>query len=146
MRSVVQRVVDAGVDVDGSMIASIGSGLVVLLGVKKDDTEEQARHLASRVVNMRIFEDAAGKMNLAVADVGGEILAVPQFTLAADVRKGRRPSFDTVAEPGRAKQLFEVFADSIAAEGVRVAKGAFREHMHVSLVNDGPVTFVVETP
>ncbi len=144
MRAVVQRVVDASVSVDGSTIASIGSGLVILLGVEKDDTEERAQHLASRIINMRIFEDSEGKMNLSIVDIGGEILAVPQFTLAADVRKGRRPSFDTAARPDQARRLFAVFTDSMTDEGVNVAKGAFQEHMHVSLVNDGPVTFVVE--
>lgn len=146
MRTVVQRVIRASVDVDSSIVASIGKGLLVLLGAEKDDSEEQTQHLASRIINMRIFEDSEGKMNLSVIDIGGEILTVPQFTLAANVTKGRRPSFDTAAPPDRARQLFEVFADSINSKGVNVARGAFQEHMHVSLVNDGPVTFVVEAP
>ena len=146
VRAVVQRVSRASVDVDGTTIAEIASGLLVLLGIEKSDGKEEAERLASKVVNMRIFEDSDGKMNLSVSDIEGQVLAVPQFTLAADVRKGRRPSFDNAAEPGHARRLFEIFAVSCHAAGAGVCRGAFQEHMHVSLVNDGPVTFVLESP
>ncbi len=144
MRIVIQRVLSAAVDVDDRMVAEIERGILALVGVEKSDGEEQVRFLAGKMVGMRIFEDDNGKMNLSVGDIGGKVLAVPQFTLAADVRKGRRPSFDTAAEPDRAREVFEVFADAVAAEGIDVARGAFQKHMHVSLVNDGPVTFVLE--
>lgn len=144
MRAVIQRVSRASVDIDGATIAEIERGLLVLLGIEKGDSKKEAERLASKVVNMRIFEDSEGKMNLSVSDIEGQVLAVPQFTLTADVRKGRRPSFDSAAEPGDARPLFEVFAVSCHAAGVSVARGAFQEHMHVSLVNDGPVTFVLE--
>ena len=126
MRIVIQRVLSASVDVEGRRIAESGKGILVLLGVEKGDGEEQAKFLASKIANMRIFEDENGRMNLHGAG------------------KGRRPSFDTAAEPDHAGKLFDVFSDSVVAEGITVARGAFREHMHVSLVNDGPVTFVLE--
>ena len=144
MRIVIQRVLSAAVDVDGRRVAEIERGILALVGIAKGDGENQARFLAGKVIGMRIFEDDSGRMNLSVGDIGGKVLAVPQFTLVADVRKGRRPSFDTAAEPDRAREVFELFADAAAAGGVEVERGAFREHMHVSLVNDGPVTFVLE--
>lgn len=144
MRAVVQRVISASVEAGGSTVAETGKGILVLFGVHKGDVEDKARFLASKIANMRIFEDDQGKMNLSVIDVGGEVLAVPQFTLAADTRKGRRPSFDTAEDPDKAQALFELFCDTLAAEGVKTARGAFQEHLHVSLTNDGPVTFVLE--
>ena len=146
MRALIQRVHGAAVTVSGTEVSRIDHGLLIFLGVTNDDTENEIGKLAKKCAELRIFQDDRGKMNLSVIDIGGEILAVPQFTLAADVRKGRRPSFDTAARPDQARELFAVFADSMANEGVNVAKGAFQEHMHVSLVNDGPVTFVLEAP
>jgi D-tyrosyl-tRNA(Tyr) deacylase len=143
---VIQRVASAAVDMDDQRVAAIEKGILALVGVEKGDGEKEARFLANKVSNMRIFEDENGRMNLSVIDIGAQLLAVPQFTLAADLRKGRRPSFDTAAEPDRARELFELFADSVAAEGIEVARGSFQEHMHVSLVNDGPVTFVLRDP
>jgi D-tyrosyl-tRNA(Tyr) deacylase len=116
----------------------------VLVGVGKEDTEKAAATLADKVVNLRIFEDAAGKMNRSLRDVGGELLAVSQFTLYGDTAKGRRPSFGDAMEPGRAEQLFEAFCAACRALGVAVATGRFRTHMSVSLVNDGPVTLILE--
>lgn len=144
MRAVIQRVETATVDVGTHRVAAIRKGLLIFLGVAKGDGEEQARELASKTVNMRIFEDESGKMNLNVSEAGGQVLTVPQFTLAADVSKGRRPSFDTAAPPDEARRLFKLYADTIAAGGILVARGAFGEHMHVTLINDGPVTFVVD--
>lgn len=144
MRAVIQRVETATVDVGTHRVAAIRKGLLIFLGVAKGDGEEQARELASKTVNMRIFEDESDKMNLNVSEAGGQVLTVPQFTLAADVSKGRRPSFDTAAPPDEARRLFELYADTIAAGGILVTRGAFGEHMHVTLINDGPVTFVVD--
>ncbi len=145
MRVVIQRVDRAAVEVDGREVARIERGILALVGVEKGDGEKEARFLADKVVHMRIFEDDGGRMNLSVMDIGAQVLAVPQFTLAADVRKGRRPSFDAAAAPEDAQGLFELFAESVASEGIGVERGSFQEHMHVSLVNDGPVTFVLES-
>ena len=145
MRVVVQRVSGAQVTSEGELTGKIDAGLCVLVGVGKDDTESDATTLADKVVNLRIFEDDAGKMNLSVLDTGGALLAVSQFTLYGDTSRGRRPSFVLAMEPGRAEQLFEHFCTACRNLGVAVATGRFRTHMSVSLVNDGPVTLVLDT-
>jgi D-aminoacyl-tRNA deacylase len=145
MRAVVQRVTEAKVTVDGEVTGQIGAGLCVLVGVGKDDSDTLADALADKVVRLRIFEDDAGKMNRSLLDVGGALLAVSQFTLFGDTSKGRRPSFVAAMEPGRAEQLFERFCLACRNLGVTVATGRFRTHMSVSLVNDGPVTLLLDT-
>jgi len=145
MRALIQRVHGANVDVNGEKISKINGGLLVYLGVGKTDTEEDANFIAKKLVNLRIFGDDAGKMNLSLIDAGGEILIISNFTLQGDCRKGRRPGFDGAGEAEMAEKLYERVADVVAAEGVRVAKGVFGEHMHVSSVNDGPVTFILES-
>jgi D-aminoacyl-tRNA deacylase len=145
MRAVVQRVSSAQVTVEGELTGRIDAGLCVLVGVGKDDTEADAATLADKVVKLRIFEDEAGKMNKSVLDVGGALLAVSQFTLYADTSRGRRPSFVNAMEPRRAEQLFEGFCTAARNLGVTVANGRFRTHMSVSLVNDGPVTLLLDT-
>ena len=146
MKAVIQRVTNARVAVGGRTVGQIGRGLLVLLGVEKGDDERDAEWLAEKVVNLRIFEDDAGKMNLALGDVGGAILAVSQFTLAGNCAKGRRPSFDSAAPPAEANRLYEYFVTRIRTMGVPVETGIFQATMEVSLVNDGPVTFILETP
>jgi D-tyrosyl-tRNA(Tyr) deacylase len=146
VRLVVQRVSSARVVVDGSTVGEIGAGLLVLLGVTHTDTSEQARYLAGKVVGLRVFEDEDGKMNRSLAEVGGAVLAVSQFTLYGDSRKGRRPSFDAAARPEHARELYEEFVRAVAALGVRTASGVFQAHMRVELVNDGPVTLVLDAP
>lgn len=136
---------EASVSVDGREISRIGRGLLALVGVEKEDTAEHAAALAKKISEMRIFEDDAGKMNLSVLDAGGEVLAVSQFTLCADTRKGRRPGFDPAAPPALAEELCRKFTEALRARGVTVREGVFGAHMRVALVNDGPVTFVVET-
>ena len=145
MRAVVQRVLEAQVKVDGSIVGQIGKGLLVYLSVGKGDTEKDAEFMAEKLVNLRIFADDAGKMNRSIQDVGGGILLVSNFTLHGDCRKGRRPGFDAAAEPTLAQQLYEKTADLIARQGITVAKGVFGAHMHVSSVNDGPVTFLLDS-
>jgi D-tyrosyl-tRNA(Tyr) deacylase len=145
MRAVVQRVLRAGVNVDGDTVGKIGAGLCVLVGVARDDTESDADGLAAKTVGLRIFEDDDGKMNRDVLEVGGAVLAVSQFTLLGDVRKGRRPSFGDAMEPERANALFERFCAACREQGARVETGRFRAHMLVELVNDGPVTILVDS-
>ena len=145
MRACVQRVSRAGVTVGGEVSGQIGKGVLVLLGVAQDDTEADARTLADKLVGLRVFEDEQSKMNLALADVGGAMLVVSQFTLLGDCRKGRRPSFTAAAGPQRAEALYQAFVDAVAACGIEVATGRFREHMEVELVNDGPVTLLLDT-
>lgn len=145
MRACVQRVGRAKVTVAGETCGAIGRGFVVLLGVADDDTEAEARQLAEKIAGLRVFEDGEGKMNLALADVEGAMLIVSQFTLLADCRKGRRPSFTAAARPERAESLYRVFVDAVARAGIAVATGRFREHMEVELVNDGPVTLLLDT-
>ena len=140
MRALIQRVSRASVSVDGQEAASIGRGYLVLLGVARDDSEAQARWLARKIAGLRLFEDDAGKMNLGLADVRGAVLAVSQFTLYGDARKGRRPSFTQAAPPAQARELYDTFCELLMAEGVPVEKGVFQAHMEVALVNDGPVT------
>lgn len=145
MRIVLQRVSSARVVVDGAVAGEIGPGLLVLLGVTHGDTEEQARLLAGKVARLRIFEDDQGKMNRSVADAGGSVLVVSQFTLYGDCRKGRRPSFDAAAPPEHARALYERFVAEVRALGLPVATGVFQAHMQVELVNDGPVTMVLDS-
>jgi len=131
--------------VDGEAVGEIGPGLLVLLGVTHGDTDEQARYLAGKVAGLRIFEDDQGKMNRSVAEVGGSVLVVSQFTLYGDCRKGRRPSFDAAAPPDQARALYDRFVEGIRALGLPVATGVFQAHMQVELVNDGPVTMVLDS-
>ena len=145
MRVVLQRVGRASVAVDGAEVASIGPGYLLLVGVGHDDTEADAEHLAGKIVGLRIFRDADGRTNDDLATVGGEALVVSQFTLFADTRKGRRPSFLGAAEPGRAAELVEHLATRLEAAGVRVGRGVFGAEMAVALVNDGPFTIVFDT-
>jgi len=145
MKIVLQRVREAGVEVDGRTVGAIGRGLCLLVGIEKGDTPEQAEALARKAVELRIFPDAAGKMNLGLAEAGGEVLAVSQFTLAGSVRKGRRPSFDNAEQPGRAAALFDHFTARVRAAGFKVETGVFQAEMIVHIENDGPVTFVLES-
>jgi D-tyrosyl-tRNA(Tyr) deacylase len=142
MRCVVQRVRSASVSVGGERVSEIGIGLLILAGVEKGDGEEAMRAAARKIRELRIFADDAGKMNRDVAEAGGEILAVSQFTLAGSIERGRRPSFDRAEEPERARELFELFVKELASTGIVVKTGRFRETMIVALENDGPVTFV----
>jgi len=145
MRAVVQRVSRAKVTVAGEITGHIGHGLLVLLGVGHEDTEAGAEYLADKIVGLRIFEDDAGKMNRSVAEVGGAVLAVSQFTLYGDVRKGKRPCFDDAARPEVARTLYERFVSRVRESGVRCETGRFQEMMDVELVNDGPVTILLDS-
>jgi D-tyrosyl-tRNA(Tyr) deacylase len=145
MRAVVQRVSHASVKVEEKTVGEISVGLLVLLGVGHDDTEGDAEYLVDKIVGLRIFEDSEGKMNLPVTDVGGAILAVSQFTLFGDVRRGKRPSFDAAARPEKAKELYEHFVSRVQAAGVRCETGVFQAMMQVELVNEGPVTILVDS-
>lgn len=145
MRAVIQRVSTAQVTVHGEVVGQIGRGYLVLLGVTAADGEAEAALLARKIAGLRVFEDEGGKMNLALADVGGAVLAVSQFTLYADVRKGRRPSFIAAARPEQAEPLYQRFCTLLGAEGVTVRQGIFQAEMKVSLVNDGPVTIWMDT-
>ena|SRR5579871_2177781 len=145
MRAVVQRVTRASVKVDAETVGQIEKGLLVLLGVAQDDTESDADYLADKIVGIRVFEDAGEKMNLALTDMGGGILAVSQFTLYGDMRRGRRPSFDAAARPEQARRLYEYFVEKIRAAGVRCETGKFQALMEVELVNDGPVTMLIDS-
>jgi D-tyrosyl-tRNA(Tyr) deacylase len=145
MRVVVQRVSEARVEVDGAVIGSIGCGLVVLVGVGQGDTEAEADYLAAKVVGLRVFPDDSDKMNRSVADCGGDLLVVSQFTLYGDCRKGRRPSFDGAAAPDQAKRLYEYFVARVRAAGLRVETGIFQASMALHLVNDGPVTLILDS-
>ncbi len=146
MKAVIQRVAGARVEVGGEIVGRIGKGILILLGVEKGDGERDADWLAGKIVNLRIFEDEAGKMNLSVREIEGELLAVSQFTLAGNCDKGRRPSFDMAAPPQEANRLYEYFVGKLRALGMKVETGIFQAMMQVSLVNDGPVTFILESP
>jgi D-tyrosyl-tRNA(Tyr) deacylase len=143
---VLQRVRRGRVTVEGRVTGEIGAGLVVLVGATHADREADAEWLARKVASLRVFADGAGHMNRGLADIGGAVLAVPQFTLYGDARRGRRPDFLAAARPEHAEPLFDRFCASLAAAGVRVERGVFRAHMEVELVNDGPVTLVLESP
>ncbi|MDO4922234.1 MAG: D-aminoacyl-tRNA deacylase [Phascolarctobacterium sp.] len=145
MRAVVQRVDRASVTVDGQLTGKVERGLLVLLGVAEGDTEKDLHYIVDKVCGLRIFEDAAGKMNLSVQDIGGSLLAVSQFTLCGDCRKGKRPSFDKAAKPDIANAFYEQFVEQCRAKGLPVETGVFRAHMLVELVNNGPVTILLDS-
>jgi D-aminoacyl-tRNA deacylase len=144
MKTVIQRVTSASVTVAGEIVGRIDQGIMVLLGVEKGDAEAQADWLAEKIAGLRIFSDGEGKMNLSVRDIGGALLVVSQFTLAGNCTKGKRPSFDTAAPPAEGQRLYEYFVDSSRRLGLKVETGIFQADMQVALVNDGPVTFVLE--
>lgn len=146
MRAIVQRVKESSVKVDDEIIARIGKGFLVLLGVAKGDSESDAEYLANKIAGLRIFEDDQGKLNRSLDEVGGSLLVVSQFTLLGDCRKGRRPSFIRAAEPADADRLYEIFVNWVKNRGIPVQTGRFRAMMAVSLVNDGPVTLIIESP
>ncbi|AIS52319.1 D-tyrosyl-tRNA(Tyr) deacylase Dtd [Thermoanaerobacter kivui] len=145
MRAVVQRVTRGEVSVDGQVISSIGKGFVVLVGISVDDTEEDVGYMADKIVNLRVFEDEKGKMNLSLLDVGGEILLVSQFTLFGDVRKGRRPNFMMAQNPEEALKFFNLLVQEIEKRGVSVKTGKFQAMMKVLIENDGPVTILIDS-
>jgi len=145
MRAVIQRVSSAQVTVAGSVVGQIASGLLVLLGVAEDDTQDDVIYLAGKTADLRVFEDADGKMNLSVKSVGGEVLVVSQFTLLGDCRKGRRPSFVRAARPEQGDALYQSFVAELRGQGLHVETGRFQEHMAVALVNDGPVTLLLDS-
>lgn len=145
MRAVIQRVTKSSVTVDGEITGRTDKGLMVLIGVAKGDTEKDAKYIADKICGLRIFEDDEDKMNLSVADIGGSILAVSQFTLMADARKGRRPSFSEAEEPEEANRLYKVTCDMMRDNGLHVEEGVFRAHMDVEIHNDGPVTILLDS-
>ncbi len=145
MRAVVQRVLESSVSVDGEVVGAIGKGIMVLLGVEEGDTEKEVQYIADKVMGLRIFEDEEGKMNHSLQEVEGELLAVSQFTLLGDARKGRRPSYSNAARPEEANRLYEYFVDKVRATGTKVEKGVFQADMKVSLINDGPVTILLDS-
>ncbi|HYH03559.1 MAG TPA: D-aminoacyl-tRNA deacylase [Bacillota bacterium] len=145
MRLIIQRVSEARVTVSGAQIGAIGAGLLIFAGVGQDDGQADAEVLAEKAVNLRIFADADGKMNLSAKDLDLPVLVVSQFTLYADCSQGRRPFFGAAAEPGMGERLFEYFCDAVSRKGLLVQKGQFRSHMEVQLVNDGPVTIILDS-
>lgn len=145
MRAVVQRVTEARVEVAGEAVGDIGAGFLILLGVARDDTSTDADYLADKTVNLRVFDDAEGKMNRSLLETGGALLVVSQFTLYGDVRRGRRPSYSDAAEPKEANELYEYFVERVRAMGVKVETGVFQAMMKVSLTNDGPVTILLDS-
>jgi D-tyrosyl-tRNA(Tyr) deacylase len=145
VKALLQRVSEASVSVGGEVVGRIGWGVVVLVGVARGDSEKDARYLAQRAVNLRIFSDEAGKFNLSALDIGGELLVVSQFTLLADTRKGRRPSFTDAAPPPRAEELFGLFVSEAKASGLKVETGRFQQHMQLEIHNDGPVTIMLDS-
>ncbi len=145
MKALLQRVTGASVSVGSEVAGSIGRGLVVFLGVAAGDTEEDARYLANKTADLRIFSDEMGRFNLSALDINGEILVVSQFTLLADTRKGRRPSFTAAAPPAQAEELYQRFVEHAAASGLKVQTGRFQQYMHVEVHNDGPVTILLES-
>ena len=144
MKLVLQRVSRASVSVDGSLICGISQGLLILLGVEKDDTDDKLEYLVDKTLNLRVFSDEAGKMNLSCLDVSGEVLIVSQFTLAGDFTKGRRPGFDNAASPNEAESLYNQFVQKVSQSGLSVMTGRFGAEMQVELINDGPITFILE--
>lgn len=145
MKIVLQRVKEASVSSERKKTVSIGGGLLLLVGIGKNDKEEEAERLAKKIRNLRVFEDENGKMNLNILEKGGEVLSVPQFTLLGDTEKGNRPGFDAAADPRKAEALWKHFNGALTLEGVKVLEGMFGKHMDVKLVNDGPVTFILES-
>jgi D-tyrosyl-tRNA(Tyr) deacylase len=145
LRVVLQRVRDASVEVEGKIVGQIGKGMVLLLGATIGDSEKEVVYLADKCANLRIFEDAQGKMNFSVQEIGGEILVISQFTLYGDTRKGRRPSFTEAMEPKEAERLYLMFIDYLKEKGLRVEQGVFGAKMLVKIFNDGPVTFVLDS-
>jgi D-tyrosyl-tRNA(Tyr) deacylase len=145
MRAAVQRVSQAKVEIDGEVVGAIGRGLLVFLGVAKDDTESDAHWMAAKIASLRVFEDEQGKMNLSLGEMGGSVLSVSNFTLLGDCRKGRRPSFDDAAAPEEAERLYEAFVRFLAGANLKVETGRFQEKMLVSLTNDGPVTLLLDS-
>ncbi|GAB4368897.1 MAG: D-aminoacyl-tRNA deacylase [Calditrichia bacterium] len=145
MRAVVQRVSQASVEIDGQIVATIGKGFVILLGVNENDVEADAEYLANKISGLRIFEDSEGKMNLDLKESGGEVLAISQFTLYADTRKGRRPSFIHAALPEKAEPLYEYFIKCLDNQGIQVKKGIFGAMMLVKIFNQGPVTIIIDS-
>ena len=145
MRAVVQRVTEASVRVDGEVIGKISQGFAVLLGVGDDDDESDIKYIVEKIINLRVFEDENGKMNLSLKDIGGAVLVISQFTLYGDCRKGRRPSFDKAGEPKHAKLLYECVCDRFEENGIETQTGRFAADMKVSLINDGPVTLMLDS-
>ena len=143
MRTVLQRVKEASVTVSGEVIASVGRGFVLLVGVAKGDTSQTAEAMARKISSLRVFEDSAGKMNLDIKEIGGQILSAPQFTLLGNTEKGNRPGFDDASPPEEAEAIWEAFNKYLESGGVKVSRGEFGSHMEVNIVNDGPVTFVL---
>ena len=145
MRAIIQRVTEASVSVDGNIAGSIGPGMVVLLGIEKDDSEKDVAYIAEKISGLRIFEDSSGRMNLSIEDTGGEILAISQFTLYGDTRKGRRPSYTRAAGGDLAKRFYELFIVKLTERGIPVKTGVFGARMDVHIVNCGPVTLLIDS-
>lgn len=146
MKAVIQRVKNASVEIDNELFSSINTGYLVLFGVEKGDTKEQADWICNKISNLRCFPDENGKMNLSIKDVQGEMLIVSQFTLCGDIKKGTRPSFDNAMKPDEANQMYEYFLAKVKEQNIPVKTGVFAAHMEVNLLNDGPVTFIIEAP
>ena len=145
MKALIQRVSEARVDIEGNTVAKIGNGMLVFLGIEKSDTENDIKYIVKKVSTLRIFEDAQEKMNFSVQDIKGELLVVSQFTLSADCKKGNRPSFDSAEEPVRAKEMYMKFIDTLRENGLPVATGDFGAYMQIYLINDGPVTIILDS-
>ncbi|MDP2755669.1 MAG: D-aminoacyl-tRNA deacylase [Nitrospirota bacterium] len=145
MKALIQRVSEARVDIEGNTVAKIGNGMLVFLGIEKSDTENDIKYIVKKVSTLRIFEDAQEKMNFSVQDIKGELLVVSQFTLSADCKKGNRPSFDSAEEPVRAKDMYMKFIDRLIENSLKVATGDFGANMQVHLINDGPVTIMLDS-
>lgn len=145
MRAVIQRVLESSVTVEGQVVGAIGQGLMVLLGVEEGDTEKEVQYMVDKILGLRIFEDTEGKMNHSIQEVSGELLAVSQFTLMGDARKGRRPSYSNAARPEEANRLYELFVKNVREKGTKVETGVFQADMKVALVNDGPVTILLDS-
>ena len=145
MKALLQRVTEASVSIDGKVVGRIGQGLAVFVGIANGDTEKDAQYLAQKIANLRIFSDEADRFNLSVLDIKGELLLVSQFTLLADTRKGRRPSFVEAAPPAQAEELFEYFVEQARTTGLKVETGRFQQYMQVEIHNDGPVTILLDS-